>query len=246
MRAVNLIPGEAGRNSGGGSIAPYALIGVLAVVLVAALAYVLTHNTLVERRAELASVQTQAQQLQTQAAAVKPYRAFAQMAEARVETVRQLGATRFDWHRAFDNLATVLPNDIWLTSLLGTVTNGVSVEGSASGSTGTLRAALPNPAIELSGCATGQDQVARLISRLRLMKSVTRVSLSDSIKVDGGTASTDDSNDCTHGNSRFPRFGIVVFFDAPPTATAPVAGGTTGVSTTPPATGTPSTASDMR
>jgi len=247
VRAVNLIPGEAGR-SGGSSTGPLALIAVLAVALVAVAAYVLVHNTVIERRAELASLESQSQVLQTQAAAVKPYREFAQLADARVATVRQLGSTRFDWHRAFHDLATVLPNDVWLTSLLGTVTTGVNVEGASSGSTGALRAALPSPAIELVGCTTGQAQVARLISRLRLMSGVERVSLADSVKVEGGGGSGGDSADCTHGSTRYPRFGIVIFFAAPPAASASATGAaaTTASDTTPAPSGTPSNASDMR
>lgn len=246
MRAVNLIPGDAGRPGGGSGIAPFALIAVLALALVAAVAYVTTHNTVVERRAELASANAQLQTLQAQAAAVKPYTEFAQLADARVATVRQLGSTRFDWHRAFHDLAVVLPDDVWLTSLLGTVTTGVNVEGAASGGTGTVRAALPSPAIELVGCTTGQARVARLISRLRLMTGVQRVSLADSVKVDGGEPSAGASGDCTHGDGHFPRFEIVVFFDAPAAPAAPATTATSSDATTPAPTGTGSTASDMR
>jgi Tfp pilus assembly protein PilN len=232
-------------------------------VLVGVLAWALTHNTLVDRRAQLASLQTQSQAMQGQAERVRPYREFAAMADARVQTVRQLGATRFDWHRAFKQLATVLPDNVWLSSLLGTVTTGVSVAGSASGTTNTLRTALPNPAIEMTGCTIDQDSVARLMSRLRLMSGVVRVSLADSSKPDSGSSgggSGGDSGDCTHGNDNFPQFGIVVFFDALPAAPAPPgATGTTdaaaaatpssaqpAASTTPAPSGASSTASDMR
>jgi Tfp pilus assembly protein PilN len=258
MRAVNLIPGESAR--GGGGTGPYALIGALVLVLLALLAYVLSHNTLVERRAQLASLQTQSQAMQTQAEIVRPYSEFARLAQARLQTVRQLGVTRFDWHRAFHDLATVLPDNVWLSSLLGTVTTGVSVEGASSGDTATLRAALPNPAIELSGCTTDQDSVARLISRLRLMSGVVRVSLATSVKAETspGGAAPGDSGDCTHGHSSFPKFGIVVFFDQlPALPTAPTAGASTSgataatqatpaASTTPAPSAAPSTGSNMR
>ncbi|HEX5146509.1 MAG TPA: hypothetical protein VFV85_05770, partial [Conexibacter sp.] len=74
MRAVNLIPGESRRGSGG--IGPFVLIGVLALALAGAVGYVLTHNTVVDRRAQLASLQTQQTMMQTQAARVQPYREF--------------------------------------------------------------------------------------------------------------------------------------------------------------------------
>lgn len=244
MRAVNLIPSEAGRGGrGGASIGPYVVLGVLGLLLAGVVAYVLTNNSLVARRAELATLQTQAQTAQAQADATRPYREFAKLAEARVETVRQLGAARFDWHRAFADLAQVIPDDVWLTSLLGTVTTGVSVEGAGSGDTGTLRSALPNPAIELSGCTTGQDEVARLISRLRLMTGVARVALADSTKDDSsqGGAGAGAGADCRYGHARFPQFGIVVFFAPLPAVPAPTqtdpsaAAGTTASATPAPA-----------
>ncbi len=237
MRAVNLIPSEAGGGGrGGASIGPWALFAVLGLLLVGVLAYVLTNNQLVDRRAQLASLQTQAHAVQVQADAARPYREFAALAQARVETVRQLGAARFDWHRAFANLAQVIPGDVWLTSLLGTVAPGVSVDGAGSGDTGSLRSALPNPAIELTGCTTGNDEVARLISRLRLMTGVVRVALSSATKDDsstgggGGGGGGAGGGDCRYGHAGFPQFGIVVFFaplPAVPAPTAPDASGAT-------------------
>jgi Tfp pilus assembly protein PilN len=236
MRAVNLIPSEAGRGGRGArSIGPYVVLGVLGLLLLGVVAYVLTNNTLVERRAELATVQKQAQTAQTAADAMRPYREFAALAEARVATVRQLGAARFDWHRAFADLARVLPDDVWLTSLLGTVTTGVTVEGAGSGDTGTLRSALPNPAIELTGCTTGHDEVARLISRLRLMTGVTRVALADSTKGDSSSSGTAGSEDCRYGHARFPQFGIVIFFELLPAVPAPTTTDPAATSTATPA-----------
>jgi Tfp pilus assembly protein PilN len=218
------------------------VLGVLGLLLVGALAYVLTNNSLVEKRTELATLQTQAQTAQAQAEATRPYREFAALAEARIETVRQLGAARFDWHRAFADLARVMPEDVWLTSLLGTVTTGVSVEGAGSGETGTLRGALPNPAIELTGCTTGHDEVARLIARMRLMTGVTRVALAGSTKAEagsGGGSESSGSSDCRYGHASFPQFGIVVFFEPLPAAPAPTQADPTAASATPAASTTP-------
>lgn len=242
MRAVNLIPSEAGSGGrGGASVGPWALLGVLGLLLVGVLAYVLTNNQIVDRRAQLSTLQTQAHAVQAQADAARPYREFAALAQARVETVRQLGAARFDWHRAFANLAQVLPGDVWLTSLLGTVAPGVSVDGAGSGDTGSLRSALPNPAIELTGCTTGNDEVARLISRLRLMTGVVRVALSSATKDDSSTGGGGaGGGDCRYGHAGFPQFGIVVFFAPLPAVPAPTAPDASGATAgTPAADATP-------
>ncbi|MBS1870858.1 MAG: hypothetical protein JSS99_14485 [Actinobacteria bacterium] len=237
MRAVNLIPADV---AGGAraTTGPLLLLGGLAALLAVVTLHVLTGNTIKDRRSELASVNTQLAAAQAQAEATKPYRDFATLARARVETVRQLGSARFDWHRAFADLATVIPDDVWLSSLTGTVTTGVNVSGSGAGAASSLRAAIPNPAITMSGCTVDHAGVVRLISHLRLMHGVQRVSLADSTKDGGG--------DCQHGHTNLPQFDLVVFFapipavQAPASAqagtAAPVAAASTG--TTPPPTTT--------
>jgi Tfp pilus assembly protein PilN len=212
MRAVNLIPDESLR--GGGRGGALALLGGLAVLLVLVTFYVTTGNTVVERRAELSTLQGQVATAQAQADATRPYREFAALARARVETVRQLGSARFDWHDAFADLSKVLPEDVWLSTLTGTVTTGVSVAGGGGSAAAGLRSAIPNPAIEMTGCTVDHESVVRLISRLRLMNSVERVSLADSSKDAGG--------ECQHGNLNFPQFNLVVFFEPIPTVAAPV------------------------
>jgi len=215
MRAVNLIPADSLRGGGGGGTGPLALLGGLAALLALVTFYVMTGNTVAERRAELDTLQTQVSTAQAQADATRPYRDFVALADARVETVRQLGSARFDWHDAFADLSKVIPDDVWLSTLTGTVTSGVTVAGGGSSAASGLRGAIPNPAIELSGCTVDHESVVRLISRLRLMNDVERVSLADSSKDGGG--------DCQHGHENFPHFNLVVFFEAIPTVAAPVA-----------------------
>lgn len=244
MRAVNLIPAGSGRAGGAGpSVGPWAVLGVLALLVAGMLAYVLTNNQITDRRAQLATLQTQVQAIQANADAVRPYKEFAALAQARVQTIRQLGAARFDWSRAFADLARVMPGDVWLTSLVGTVAPGVTV-GGGSGDTGGLRGALPDPAIEISGCTTGHDEVARLISRLRLMTSVVRVALSASEKEDSGSGGGGGGpgGDCRYGHPNFAQFGIVVFFAPIPAVPAPTQPGAATAATpgAPAASTTPS------
>lgn len=218
MRAVNLIPQDAARTAGGrAGGGAYVVLALLALLVAGVAYYVTSNNQVAERRAEVTTLRTQVRAAQAQAEAMRPYREFAALANARVETVRQLGATRFDWARAFRDLSKVVPRDVWLSSLLGTVTTGVSVAGSST-QTGSLRGALPNPAIELTGCTTSHEGVARLLSRLRLMHGVQRVALADSVK---GAAGGGGGGDCRYGNPDFPQFGIVVFFAPLPAVAAP-------------------------
>ncbi len=260
MKAVNLIPPEQRRGGGAGGAgrtggAVYVLLGGLAVVVVALAAWVLTTNSISDNKAQLAKVNREADVATAQAAALRPYRDFAQMRVNRVLTVQALARSRFDWQRAFTDLARVIPSDVWLTTMVATVKPGVNFGGTGggaadSGDTGQLRGALQVPAIELVGCTLDQAEVARVMTRLRLITGVQRVSLAASTKsesaVAGNAASADTgaaaggggSDDCRHGSRKFPKFSLVIFFDAPPASTLPGATGSGTGAGTPPSSGT--------
>ena len=68
-------------------------------------------------------------------------------------------------------------------SLTGTVGGGGGGGGSG------IRSSISSPAIELAGCTKSQPAVARVMSRLRNVQGVTRVSLSKSEKSDTAAAS---------------------------------------------------------
>jgi Tfp pilus assembly protein PilN len=225
MRAVNLVPGDHRRGVGGGAgrsgNAVYFVLGGLAAVVVAMTVYVLTGNQVNTRKADVERVNQEATQLEQQAAALKPYAAFSTLSQTRKQTVASLAASRFDWERAMRDLARALPGDVWLTSLVGTVTPGVTFDGGGgSGSnTGSLRSAMSAPAIEMVGCTESQAGVSRVMARLRTMRGVQRVSLASSEKTESasgpGAGGGGAGGDCRNGDRRFPQFQLVVFFDAP-------------------------------
>jgi Tfp pilus assembly protein PilN len=225
MRAVNLIPVEERRGMhGGGSgsgIGAYIVLGVLAVVVAMSAAYTLANRSVGQQRAELTSVEAQVQTAEAQVQQFASYTGFSGLRQKRTETVRSLAASRFDWSHALHELARTIPSDAWLTSLKGTVTPGVSIDGATNDP---LRASLPQPAIEVLGCTTSQANVARVISSLRRMDGVQRVTLSSSQKLDhASTTSTGagaSDGDCRNGNGHYPQFSMTIFFAAPSTPTA--------------------------
>jgi len=236
MKAVNLIPSDA-QQSGGRSLklapATYALLGFLAAGVVLVTMYVLTGNSVSSRQSQLASLQSQLTQAQSEASQLAAYGQFASLAQTRLQTVRGLAATRFDWNASLSNLARVIPAGTALQSLNATVVPGASSGGTGGGGLGTggngLRSSLPGPALEMTGCTTTQDAVARLISRLRAMPGVSRVALSGSAKSTSSPNSTPGA--ATQGcAANSPTFNIVVFF-TPVNGAGP--NGATSVSGTP-------------
>ena len=238
MKAVNLLPGDArrGRAGGGlsfGKLAPvHVVLAALVVVLAYVTLFVLTSNTISQRKSQLAALH---QRLNTEQAVIARFNAYTQfekLAQQRAETVRQIASSRFDWHSALSDLSKVMPANASLQSLLATVAPGASVSG-AGGSTGgsalttsSLRGAVSAPAFELKGCAATQDEVARLMSRLRLINGVQRVTLEDSTKPGATLRATASSSVSTGGagpggcSSNAPSFDLVVFFQPLPGAPA--------------------------
>jgi Tfp pilus assembly protein PilN len=247
MRPVNLIPPEERRGDRAvlrkGSLA-YGLVGALALILLGVVVSVMTNNQIADREAELATLEADKQAATARAEALAPYAEFAVMSAARNVTVSTLAKSRFDWERVLRELALVLPEDVWLVSAAGTVSPALTVEGSTGNP---LRAQAPGPALELVGCAPGQDSVAALVAALKDIDGVTRVGLSSSERPDeaeegavgGDSAGGGGSEDC-RTRDFIAKFEIVVAFDAvtvpEPGATAPETTPTTTPATTAPAT----------
>lgn len=242
MRAVNLIPRDS-RQSGispslgrlGGS---HLLIALLAVALAFVTVYVLTGNTVSKRKSQLASLNQQVSRIQAQVTRLQSYEQFEKLAETRAETVRTIAATRFDWYGALSDLSKVVPADTTLQSLTATVSPTTAAGASSAGaSSGNVRGDINAPAFELKGCTGTQDEVAQLMSRMRLINGVTRVTLEDSTKPNSGatgpTSSTTSTTTSTGAGdgcpANGPSFDMVVFFQ--PISGLPTTSGQT-VSTT--------------
>ena len=180
MRPVNLIPKEqrpgSQRPMRGGPLA-YVVVGALALLLIGIVVLVVTGNQISEREAEVVSVQKETQAAEAKAQRLAAYTEFHGIREQRLATVTSLADSRFDWQRVMRELALVLPGNVWLTNLGGTVTPNVSVDGAPSVA---LRSTIPGPALELVGCARDQNAVAGFVQALKQIDGVTRVGVQSS------------------------------------------------------------------
>ena len=222
MKAINLLPNDLRSTPKGaapkapvtpdepGGIGAFAVLGALAVCVVALAAYVLTTNTVKDREARLKAATAHAEATRQRVDQLKPYADFQAMAETRIQTVKDLASSRFDWEQALRDISRAVPADVTLTSLNGTIS-------SEAGGSGGIRSAIAAPAMELKGCAPGQTQVATLLSRLRTVDGVTRVSLGKSLKPDASaiptTTSTTGPGAIGCAGDRPPSFELVMFFE---------------------------------
>jgi Tfp pilus assembly protein PilN len=222
MRAINLLPSDlrgaapaaspSARREPAEGIGAYVVLGALALCVALFAVYVMTGNTVKQKQADLADVTTQATAAAQKVAQLKPYADFEALANARVETVRGLAAARFDWEQALRDLSRVIPRDVKLQTLSG----DMGLPGTTGAGGDPLRGSIQAPAVSLTGCAATQAGVARLMSRLRGVDGVTRVSLSKSEKA-GATDGTQTSA-CAGANP--PNFSAVVFFEGSAAAAA--------------------------
>lgn len=221
MRPIDLTPPELRQGARApmrtGAI-PYILLGSLVAVLAGVALLVTTDNKISERKDEVAQLKREDAAAKAQARRLTPYVQFQTLHEQRLTTISSLANSRFDWERVMRELSLVLPGDVWLTELNASA----SSESDSGGSTGgSLRGSVLGPALELEGCASGQEAVATFVSALEDIDGVTRVGVASSelpSKEEGEAGSGGGSESGSECRTRkfIAKFNIVVAFDAAP------------------------------
>jgi Tfp pilus assembly protein PilN len=205
MRPINLIPAEErGAHGGIARTGPliYILVGSLAVLLIGVVMFVLTSNKISDRESEIARLETRKAKVTAKASGLAPYVSFEQFARQRVETVADLADARFDWVRVIHQLSLILPPGSSVEHL--TASSGGGSEG------GVL--VVTSPAVNLTGCASGQDGTAAVVAAIRQIDGVTRVGLAKSAV---GSAADGGESKCPPGDAQFV---LTAAFDEAPSS----------------------------
>jgi Tfp pilus assembly protein PilN len=237
MRPVNLIPAQERHGSQSplrtGPL-PYIVLGALVALLAGVALLVVTDNQISERKSEIVTLRREDAAAQKRAERLAAYVQLAQLRQERTETISSLADSRFDWERVMRELSRVLPSDVWLTALDASASSATG--GSGEASTSGMRGSIAGPALEIGGCAKGQDGVAGLVTALKEIDGVTRVGVeSSAISSEGSSveASSAGEGGGEGGDCRtrefIAQFQMVVAFDAAP---VPVAGGEEAVEAT--------------
>jgi Tfp pilus assembly protein PilN len=199
MRAVNLLPADhrqkKQRNVGAG-LAKYSVAlggGVAALVVVAVLGLALhsASSSVKKNQAELDAVNARI-------AAVGHPQSMSAAVQQRISQLSTSDSSRVAWDGFMTNLARVLPEDVWLTtmSVAPTVATPVTpTTTTSSSSSSTPPASTPTPTttgptgFSIGGYTYSQSSVARLMRRLRLLPWLSDVSLQSSTLTTVGTHS---------------------------------------------------------
>jgi hypothetical protein len=231
MRAVNLIPSEhRGAGGGGGSSdgAAYAVLAVLAGLVIFTLLYGQAHHQVSSRRAKVASLSARTARAEAAVTQLTPFTSFMALREQRMQAVSTLVDSRFDWAHALHELGRVLPKDVSITSLDGAIgsaatptlgtSSSAKTASSGTGATSTVASSTPPgsvPTFTLSGCATSQSEVAVTLGRLGLIDGVHEVALQSSTKPGATTGTGGGGGSCP---GTYPAFTVLITFDPLPDA----------------------------
>ena len=222
MKPVNLIPQDQRRrrpSDSQGNGAPI-ILGVLAALLAMVVVYVLTANSVTDRKDKTAAASAQADQLEARASKQSGYTDFATVAATRAKSVTDVAATRFDWERFMRELAHIMPAGSWLQSADASTTGDPTSASAGTPSTPTPSATASGPiqpAANLIGCTPHQSDVAAMMVRLKQLYRAEDVQLNESTA--GTKAQEVTQSTCCH----LYTFNLTVKFPAtPPTRQAPL------------------------
>lgn len=212
--------------------------GLLALVIGLVVYLVVISNQVSSDRERLGQIAGEIVTAEQKTAALKPYDDFAKAAAVRHDAVASVAKARFKWDRTLTEIAKIAPDNVWLTTMEGTL---ASATGAATGgaATGEL-----TPSIKLGGCADRERNVPAYIDRLHLMTGVTEVGFSRAEKLDQkGPAAGSGGGDCFNGDTKAAKFELTTYFkqmSAPGAVAAPATA--TGATTAPAAGAAPAAA----
>ena len=211
MKPVNLIPTEQRRSrpSGNGSGSAYVIVGLLGVLLVMAVAYVLTSNKVNANRTTAQEARQEADSLEAELRAMDSFTDFASIKEQRLASVMTTAQTRFDWERLMREISLIMPEGSWLQTTEASTTGDPAAAGAVAAAAATGAGAAPaGPAATFVGCTRRQSEVATLMVRMREMYRATDVELNESTREQqsGGDAGIESCG------SRY-KFDVTVSFE---------------------------------
>ena len=179
MRAVNLLPRDERAKRTTAEQAPiYVGLGLLLVVTVVLCVMFLGASASVkDKQNALGDAKAQLAQLPPLPKAQTAIEAgLAGEQKARVSAVTSALSRRVSWDRVLREFATVLPDDVWLTSLSA---HAPSSPASAAPAAPAAPSAAPDGFV-INGYTYSQDGVARLLSRLNVLPDLSNVQLQTS------------------------------------------------------------------
>lgn len=175
MRAVNLLPKNQPKTRKLRKQTPWALVVGLAGVAVVSAAigalFLSASGTASDRQAELSDVSAELAALPKPKPVSNSDAQLTTQRNERASAVASAFAYHVSWDRMLRRLALVMPDDVWLTSLMAQAPMAVGI-----GPRGLGASAMPS-GVQIMGRTYSHASVARLLSRLSVLPDLTSVTL---------------------------------------------------------------------
>ena len=183
MKRINLLPPEqrvkAARERG----LLWAILILVAIVVALGLVYVWQNGQVNDKQAELDGLTAQVADEQAKAAALAPYAALATTRTAMTQTAKGIYDSRVSWATILQEISLVIPENVRLQSLTGTVPATMLPGPAVPAVPGTAASA----DITFTGTTYTHKDVAEFMTRLGLIPQLSNIQLASST----GAAVTD-------------------------------------------------------
>ena len=178
MRAVNLLPSDQTQRKGPNKMVLAGATSSSAVLMLLGAGYLNAHSTVKDRQANLAELKAELAALPQRNQKQSGNAYDAKLVNERIGRLGALSSAlshRVSWDRLLREVATVLPEDVWLQQLRVSAptmaTQGPAVPPPVSGGA---------TSFSIEGSTYTQEGVARLLIRLELVPDLENVTLSTS------------------------------------------------------------------
>ncbi len=179
-RRINLVP-QSERNRTTTDFGTLALLAVFVLVIFGiGLGYYVLNGRLDTKQQELADVQQQVSQLQSQVAALDQFAQLSAQRQKAETTIQQIYAGRTLVANVLDDLSLVVPQDSWFESLALQTTDPATKPATAGGAVSSDQG---QNTLAIEGNTYSFEGVAQVMVRLKLIPSLSDVTL-----VSAGTA----------------------------------------------------------
>lgn len=187
MKRINLLPPEqrvkASRERG----LLWAILILVAIVVALGLVYVWQNSQIDGRQADLDSLTAETAAVQQQALALRPYAEIQTTRTAMTLTAKGIYDSRVPWSTILQEISLVIPENVRLQSLAGTVPATMLPGPAVPAAAGTATAD-----ITFTGTSYTHKDVAEFMTRLGLIPQLSNVQLASSAgaAATGATATT--------------------------------------------------------
>jgi Tfp pilus assembly protein PilN len=190
MKRINLLPQEervkASRERG----LIWAILILVAVVLVLGLVYVKERSDVNAKQDELTSIQTETAAVQAKIAELSPYAALQAQRTAMTETAKGIYESSVPFSILLQELSLVIPDNVRLQTLTATVPPAMLPGAAAAGGAASSTTA----DVTFSGQTEKHRDVAEFMTRLGLIPQLMNITLGTSTDTSTGSSETGTVN----------------------------------------------------